>query len=160
VLRPLGERNGSRERAAAADKDEWVAVKAANSKDFSYWFPPEIAYLAVDGTPWNVLEEILRSALAARAVAGRDIKSKLSPPTGREAESSLAAFAVVYYHLLHHGALEEYPRSGLAAKLISYAERQGLPFADQLDNRVLDEVLKVALTVETLPDPPPDESVR
>jgi len=93
-------------------------------------------------------------------------KPKSSQSSGRIGDSALAAFAVIYYNLLHNGVLGNYRRPGLAAKLIGYAERlgqaldRGLPFADQLDARVVNEVIKVALEVEELPAPPSDESVR
>jgi hypothetical protein len=73
---PLSERDGSEARAQAADAADWRPVKcqsdAGHGRGHTYWFPPEIAYLAREGAIWSEHEAILRPALIAREQAARE----------------------------------------------------------------------------------------
>ena len=79
----MAHRDGTEARAGASDGADWRAIRSADGH--SYWFPPEAAFLAVEGMPWTQLEALLRQALAERAHAngpgGRS--RKRTPPKKR-----------------------------------------------------------------------------
>jgi hypothetical protein len=102
ALPALEVRTGKRAWEAAADKDQWVQVKAAvpqGQPEFVYFVPPEIAYLFHDHSPWEEIERHLtlairqREAAAARAAATRPAsRRKSAAPSTRAFVRALAAY--------------------------------------------------------------------
>jgi hypothetical protein len=128
-LPPLEERDGSRGRATAADKEDWVAVSSAD--DHTFWVPPEIAHLVADGMPWQTLEAVLRPALAARtAAAGRR-------SGGKGAALSTQAFirALAAYLDADENLDESWAGETLARRVEAFALRRGITGAHLIKPR-------------------------
>jgi hypothetical protein len=119
---PLEERDGTQARAVAADKDKWQLRHSADG--YSYWVPPEIAYLINEGEKWSDLERTLRPVLAER-----EIKRQIALfPVSKRTETRCLIIALYCEEV---GITEDDIQPGpLARKISDWAVEKGLPDAD------------------------------
>jgi hypothetical protein len=81
---------------------------------------------------------------------------KPSQTSGRVGETTLAAFAVLYLHQRSqpNKPLQSYRRPGLAKRMANWASPHlQSVIADRIDERAVDELIKVAIEIEKLPAP-------
>jgi hypothetical protein len=140
-LPPPEERDGSRAQAAAADKDDWVAVTSADGH--VYWVPPEVAYLVADGMPWQTLEATLRPALAARTASPGSRRTHTMSPITQAVAAALVAYCVVHPPKPDMKYLTLAKRATAHARARGYKDCELLP--DPEDSRLMRDIAKDAL---------------
>lgn len=127
---PLDVRDGSQERAAAVDGDEWRELP---TQDGHLWqVPPEALPFLAPGTVWNIFQWQLKPFLDKRK-ADREGKKRSPREHSVQPTTATAAAALFAYGAEAATLSETMSASELARQLVAFAIDAEIEGADLLD---------------------------